>query len=243
MTDGTSEIAFAGDSPSSWPAAFAAASEAWQWRVHPNSRPLVDSEDWDRLFDTMRAAQEAAEQAGRWRREPLDLLTICGVHRRELSHSAALAWLCDPEADHGLGDRLLRRLLHLAGGEVEMTASVAVTTEVVCSRSRADVAVESDSWTLVLEVKIDAPESDRQCQRLFEDWQDAPEARFLFITPTGRPPRTANTPEAIAAWRCASWRKVLEALSSAIDESDGTVTTAVSQYRQTLHRLYGKRHQ
>ncbi|MFE9959172.1 PD-(D/E)XK nuclease family protein [Micromonospora sp. NPDC005299] len=241
MADGTSEIAFADDSPSSWPAAFAAVSEAWKRHIQAKSRPSVDSEDWDRLFDTMRVGQEAAEQSGRWRREPLDLLTICGVHRRELSHSAALAWLCDPEADHGLGDRLLLRLLHLAGGEVESTASVSVTTEVVCSQSRADVAVESDSWALVLEVKIDAPESDQQCQRLFEDWQDAPEARFLFITPTGRPPRTADTQEAIAAWRRASWRKVLEALDSAIDGR--TVTTAVSQYRQTLHRLYGKRHQ
>ncbi|MEU2614130.1 PD-(D/E)XK nuclease family protein [Micromonospora sp. NPDC007271] len=242
MTEGTPGMAFVGDSPPSWPATFAAVSEAWR-HIRTDTRASVANGDWDRLFDTMRAGQEALEQPGWWRREPLDLLTICGVHRRELSHSAALAWLCDPEADHGLGERFLRRLLRLAGVEVEITDSVSVATEVICSRSRADVAVESDSWTLVLEVKIDAPEADQQCQRLFEDWQAGPDPRFLFITPTGRSPRTANTPEAIAAWRRASWRQVLEALDSAIDESDGAVKTAVSQYRQTLHRLYGKRHQ
>jgi hypothetical protein len=38
-------------------------------------------------------------------------LTVRRLHRRELAQSAALAWVCDPEARHGLGDRFLRAVL------------------------------------------------------------------------------------------------------------------------------------
>lgn len=55
-------------------------------------------------------------------------------------------------------------------------------------RSRADVVVRGPFWSIVLEVKVDAGEGDGQCQRLFDDWSEDPDPRFVFLTRTGYHP-------------------------------------------------------
>jgi hypothetical protein len=50
----------------------------------------------------MAVEQQRLQQQGRWTRGAADLMTICGLHRKELAHSAALRWLCDPHCRHGL---------------------------------------------------------------------------------------------------------------------------------------------
>lgn len=101
-----------------------------------------------------------------WTHGPTDLLTVCGLHRWELTQSAALGWVCDPEARHGLGDSFLRSMLEATGDVPPITAPVVVDLELTRTRSRADIVVRGSSWTLVVEVKVDAGEGERQCQRL-----------------------------------------------------------------------------
>lgn len=222
--------------PTSWADVYAALAHAWAEIASDD-----DVAAWRRQLTEMEANQLRLRLAGRWRRDPADLLFVCSVHRRELIHSAVLAWLCEPGADHGLADRFLRGLLELGGAVTDLELTVDVRTEVSRETSRADLVVQTDAWTLVLELKIDAGEQAAQCQRLYDDWAAEPGVRLMFITPTGRAPSTAYTPAAHRAWQPVAWRQVLEALERAVTDAGTSATSAVTQYLQTLHRLYGRR--
>ncbi|WP_433612690.1 PD-(D/E)XK nuclease family protein [Dactylosporangium sp. CA-139114] len=222
---------------SDWAAAFDQMTSQW---ADLESSP-IDYTDWASQFKRMSAQQAALDTAGLWRSAPADLLTICGVHHRETAHSSALAWLCSDSETHGLGALFLRELLALAGEADHPTGPFEVGTEVVRANSRADLVAESMDVTLILEIKLDANESPRQCQRLYEDWHGTPGLRLLFVTPTGRAPVTTTSLAAAAAWRTAPWRRVLQALDRAVTISERPPTDVVAQYRQTLHRLYGRR--
>jgi hypothetical protein len=216
-----------------------------KWALLAPARAPLDAARWQQQLTQMTADQDALVRAGQWRRGALDLLTICGMHRRELAHAGALAWLCNSSIDHGLAAGFLHRVLRLAGHSGEVGPGVEVGTEVVGDTSRADLVARSDEWTLILELKIDAAEQPEQCQRLFDDWRDEPGPRLLFITPTGRRPTTTSTREARAAWRTASWRQILAALDEVMAEAttDGLAREAggaLHQYRQTLHKLFGR---
>jgi hypothetical protein len=215
---------------------------AWQdVPAEPTDDQVVAA--WQTRLTQMRATMLQMRRQHRWTRGPTDLLSICGVQRRETAHSAALAWLCDPEAGHGLKSTFLAALLALTGEPATMTEPVRVATEVMRDQSRADLVAQAPAWALVVETKIDADESPNQCQRLFEDWRDEPGLRMLLITPTGRPPRTTSTAPARDAWRSTSWQRVTGLLTHAIATAAPNVPGAVaaSEYARTLQRLFGRR--
>lgn len=197
---------------------------------------------WERRLSNMAREVTQLREAGQWLRGPSDLLTVCGLHRWELTQSAALGWVCDPEARHGLGERFLRALLATTGDTPAIDAPVFVDVEVIRMQSRADVVARGPSWTLVVEVKVDASESERQCQRLYEDWRDEPDPRFVFLTRSGHQPISAYSAEARRAWRPISWVHVLsrlrEAAASGGDDASGR--PALEEWLRTLDRLYGK---
>jgi hypothetical protein len=226
--------------PAHWPSAFQAVSTTWT-HVAPRSWGPKLVSDWRRQLDQLAAEQQRLDQAGRWRPEPRDLLTICRVQHRELVHSAALAWLCDPTGDHGLGDAFLTRFLGLARRSVHLVGHIDVDTEVSRPTSRADLVIQADAWTVVAELKVDASESYNQCQRLYDDWKDEPDLRLILITPLGRSPATVRTSAARAAWHTASWRQILDVLEDAIRSRPSPLSAAVEQYRLTLRGRYGRR--
>ena len=96
-------------------------------------------------------------------------------------------------------------------------------------------------WTLVAELKIDAIESERQCQRLYEDWRTDPGVRLVLITLSGRAPNSASTAEAVQAWNRLSWAAVLDAIDEAVRSTSTPEAPAVAEYRRTLRRLVRRR--
>jgi len=223
-----------------WTESFAKALHQW----HTIESNRIDSTAaWREQLVSMSAAQIQLQQQGLWARGPTDLMTVCGFHRKELAHSSALRWLSDPWARHGLGNAFLIGLLAATGDVPVSLTDAEADTEVARAQSRADLVVRGNSWTLVAELKINAGESDRQCQRLFEDWRAEPNLRLVFITPSGRMPMTTTTEVAARAWICMSWTDVLKVLEAAIEDGNGAgVAPAVEEYRRTLRRLTGRRH-
>lgn len=211
------------------------------WSDVPQSRTLAVASWWPRLT-SMTDEVAALRAQGRWNRGPTDLLTVCRLHRRELAQSAALAWVCDPEARHGLGDRFLRAVLAQTGDAPDVSPSVEVEVEVTRGRSRADVVVSGPFWSIVLEVKVDAGEGDGQCQRLFDDWSEDPDPRFVFLTRTGYHPISAFTVEARQAWRPMRWGHVLKLLreAAALGDLNAPGRPALEEWMRTLGHLYGR---
>jgi PD-(D/E)XK nuclease superfamily len=213
-----------------------------EWRSVAPTPAVVDMETWDNQFRSMAAHVADLRRRGLWRRGPTDLLSVCRVHRWELAQSAALAWVCDPEARHGLGTGVLAALLDATGRVPDLDGPTEVAVEASRARARADVVIRAPTCTLVIEVKVDATEGDEQCQRLYDDWHDEPDARFLFLTKRGKAPGTATTDEAKAAWTTMTWRTVAALLKTAVEAGDPAAAgrPAAQEWLRTITRLYGK---
>ncbi|MBB4755069.1 PD-(D/E)XK nuclease family protein [Actinoplanes lobatus] len=215
---------------------------AEKWRNLP-ATSSVDVVEWRSRFAVMKAEHDRLRLQGRWTHGPADLMSICGFHRKELAHGSALRWLCDPTGSHGLGDRFLVGLIRATGEPLEVSSDTTAETEISRERSRADLVVYGDRWKLVMELKIDAIESERQCQRLYEDWRMDRGVRWLFITLSGRAPVTTTTEQAALAWHRLSWSRVLSVLDDAVQAAgeEAPEVTAVAEYRRSLSRLTKRR--
>ncbi len=181
--------------------------------------PLADQiRQWSAALDVMQAEQRALIAAGRWLTGPADVLGVIGWDRWELAHSAAVAWLLDPRMRHGLGSRLLGKLLMrcFADDPLPDLGTAWCETEVPRGGSRIDILAHADGLTLVIENKVDALENSDQCETYFDYFHDDPGARFIFLTPTGDAPTTARSEAANAAWRALSYRDLLDDLKSVL---------------------------
>jgi hypothetical protein len=159
-------------------------------------------------FSQMVTAQRQMMDRGQWTHGPVTLLEVLDLQHSEVHHCRVLRWLLDPLAHHGLGAAFMRALstrldLHLACPE-----RARVDAEVPHARSRADVVIRDadNSWTVVIEAKINAAEGNLQAARLERDWPEP--AKLVFLTRRGGcVPLTAAGPE---RWQALSWTWVID---------------------------------
>jgi hypothetical protein len=212
-------------------------------------RPSVDLG----RFAAVKAHADSIIEAGRWTSGPDDLLGVLGRRRDELVHSRVIGWLLVPTNRHTLGRRFLRGLLDYVWPAENLLASGPVRVELEEPRgafdadglirgARADIVLRGESLCLVIENKVDAGEQPDQCERLYWAWSDqAVDTRYLYLTPSGRPPTTAYTAEVKHAWRVISYRDVRRILAASIADAgrDGALTgpSSVLQYLATLDHV------
>src|SRR5690554_752768 len=183
---------------------------------------------WKSALDSMQLEYEALVAKGEWLRGPSDLLSIIGRPRYETYHSAMIAWLLDPLARHGLGDRFLRSFLIACNVNWSFDNAQLATPTITCEEARdncrADIIFRIPGFTLVIENKVNAGEGDTQCDRLFSAFIKNEDAHFLFLTPSGRRPRTA-TGEAAEAFCTLSYSQLRSCLKSALDDTSNSAAS------------------
>ena len=139
---------------------------------------------------------------------------------------------------------MLDRFLHLAGlPRSESEEPVEVVLEATGGTAFVDVLVRSRSWTLVIEVKIDAVEQRDQAMRLWSDWRDEVTPGFIYLTPGGRETTTHVTEECRKAWVLMRWKDVAKHLSTVLQSPQAASARgneAARQYAMTLQSLFGK---
>ncbi len=197
-------------------------------------------EDWREAMSEMRHRQDQLVSEGKWRAGPSDFLKIIGRERDENTHSRMLGWLLDPTGRHGLGSALVRRLTeHCADRRQGVVRKVKVSEW--RNNREADLVVRGDDFTLVIENKIDATEQPGQCDDLYGNWRNENAPLFLFLTPDGREPCTATTPNAQSAFRTLSWTQMREMIEAARDESRSATDAedVVKNYLRTLKEMFG----
>jgi hypothetical protein len=202
----------------------------------------IDVEAWEQPITNMTRDYGTIRAAGRWQRGPSDFFGVLRISRGELAHCSMIAWLLDPEGRHGLGRALLDCLAdrHLSPIDRVGMRVRSVETEVQRYETRADIVVWGVTFTLIVEAKVDAGESWRQCDRLYDRFSTEPGSQFVFLTPSGRPPVTATGP-AGNAFVPLSFQHVADCLEAALETRDpaiGRGTEIARNYLDTLRKEF-----
>lgn len=216
-----------------------------EWREVSERQARVRLADWQVAMSEMRCQQDSLVSKGQWVSGPSDFLDIIGRARDENTHSQMLAWLLKPTARHGLGCGFARRLVeHCTGEPVSAPAAVRrVRFSYWMNGREADIVVWGQSFTLIIENKVDAMEQPDQCDGLYKRFKNESSPLFLFLTPDGRKPETATTQGAQQAFRALSWPKVRAILEAVLNESRPATAVAdavdvVRNYLRTLKEQF-----
>lgn len=188
----------------------------------PAEASRSELDEWRESMTQMIARQDGLVAGGKWLSGPSDLLGVAGVARNEMAHTRMLAWLLDPRGRHRLGDAVLQSLVHHVAAPAEVPSPLVVRSVHVshwCNGREADIVVFGRDFTLVVEVKVDAPEQEKQCDDLYANYRGKPGPLFLFLTPGGWFPYTA-TGSARQAFKTATWKQVREMIESALENRE-----------------------
>ena len=212
-----------------------------EWNAMLEDIAIGLSSQWESERKLMEARQLELVSNGEWLVGPTDLLSIIGRARWETYHNAVLAWLMDPCGTHEFGAAFLSWVVSAKLGLGRLALSELLKAKTACEvarpRSRADIVVRMPSATIVFEVKVDHFERDDQCRDLVLDWQEAPGAHFVFVTPHGRKPLTAG--ELADRFTSLSFRDIRSCLDGFLRgggsfEEYGPGIHAVATYQATL---------
>jgi PD-(D/E)XK nuclease superfamily len=181
----------------------------------------------------------------------LDVFNIfeaIGAVRQELRHSDFLAFLLDPQQNHGLGDAFLKKLLQ----KVLVSASITTTPitpidldvwtldQILVLREWRNIDIllidESHKLVIILENKIDTGEHSDQLRRYYLTVQQHFPGRTiigLFLTPEGEMP-------SYDAFLPVEYRQICNLLESLAESRASTlgaeVLIVIRHYTQMLRR-------
>jgi len=149
---------------------------------------------------------------------------VVGLKRKEVLNSSVLAWLLDPQGSHGFGHLALTALLNeitdkkspYLPSHYERYCQVCVETNPTGDiKNRVDIEIDADTFYLLIEVKIDAAEGQKQLLRYCEEAKSRAGGRpwaVAFLTPDGRASLTGVQYNPSPHIPCLSWRKLASAI-------------------------------
>ena len=178
----------------------------------------------------------------KWTRR-FNLFDVLGISRVEIRHSNALAWLMDPNENHGLGDGIIRGFIrHTVSFLSDMEAFDDLLMDchdliVLREWQNIDISAvsESQKYVLCIENKIGTGEHDDQLSRHLETVRRTyPDFRhrFIYLSPDGSEASDPNT------WIPMSYEDVLEIIGSTTDgaELSEGPRMLIEDYADTIRR-------
>ena len=151
---------------------------------------------------------------------------VAKLGRNEMRNSAVLAWLLDPQGNHGFGDLPLKALLSTVRecGNNRIPENFTRYCRVNVEKyptgdatNRVDIEIDADNFFMLIEVKIDAYEQKDQISRYIgEAKKRAGEQPWavVYLTPQGRVPLSAGEEADVP---CLSWRRLASVLTQALE--------------------------
>ena len=223
-----------------WRKRHAEAASAWTaLRRQDKEKTSALLAAWAERHQAAHSAQRVLVNSGRWHGGPRTLLAAIGVQNSELALTAGLAWLLRPDGHHRLGSALLSGLL----ARLSITGT-ADNVRVVCEESRgddqgsgldrktrADLVVYGDGWTIIIEAKTYAVEQDRQLDRLHHHWKREATPCFVFLTRNTRKPVSAI--DTSADWHSLTWDEIAQ-LARTAAHGQARASAGVIDYIETL---------
>lgn len=199
---------------------------------------LVIDEDLERLEDLL------AE---------FNLFDVLKIERRELQHSALLAWLLNPRGSHGLGDYFLRRFLSEAAlvardrgiGDVtplDVDGWKLDDIEVATERHHIDILLiaQADQFIALIENKIGAGEHSNQ----LANYRDTVAREYavlnsfpIFLTPDGALPTSQEDAKHYVPF---GYGKVAELILRTVKNRRSTISDGVADFLNQYARTLGR---
>ena len=184
---------------------------------------LIDTDKLEGFLKSLEQPLQIAKQSG-WLCDPWQ---VAGLKRDEVRNSRVLSWLLNPRDSHGFGDRLLVALL----AEIKLP-SFPLTVSKNCrvkeeqcpdgdQSNRVDIEVDDEKFYIIIEVKINASESDGQLAKYVGQAEKKARGRYwtvIFLTISGRPPKSAG--DYINKVIPISWRRLADVLANALKSED-----------------------
>ena len=223
------------DAANAWSLAYAAMAEEWDLLVVAAGQVRVAQ--WEEHFARIAKEEIHLRDSGRWLTGRTDWLGVLDRERHEMTHSRLLGWLCDPAGQHGMGTTFLTRFLAFADSPHPPDAQATVSFEVLgpSGETRADVVIELPTGAVVIENKVDAPESPDQCLKLSFDHPEP--AHLVLLSPYLSTPLTAG--DSVGRWRTMRWRDIRRLLTECVACATGPAAHIAREYEATLRRLFG----
>jgi len=199
---------------------------------------IVDNVDLERLEDLL------AE---------FNIFEVLEMQTRETRHSAFLAWLLDPDGNHGLGDYFSRRFLRLVARGARIGALSTITAfdvdgwelgDLVVERERHNVDIlitsEADGFVCAVENKILSDEHSGQLRRYRTIVaKEYPDLRPLHVFLTVEGDRPVHDEDA-ANYVPVSYTEIANLVDKVLDARWSTlgedVRSALKQYLMVLRR-------
>lgn len=174
-----------------------------------------------------------------------NLFNILKIARTEIRHSNMLAWLIDPNEGHGLGDSVLRGIIHYAientnhlGLDVFKTLLMDFHNFVILREWRnIDILAVSrqERFVVCIENKISSDEHDDQLERYREivksEYQGY-QVVFLFLTPDGYDSSDSEH------WQTIGYQNILDIIVAAKERTEllPDVSLLIENYVETVRR-------
>lgn len=181
---------------------------------------MIDKEALNQLENDDTFQQLSAEL------KKLNVFEILGITRTEIRHSNFLAWLLDPNACHGLGDRFLRAFVAKLGQAEQLPQNFSGCL-VRREWQHIDLLLlcPEEKYLLCIENKVFSGEHDNQLQRyrdvLEREYPDYTKS-FAFLTRDGRFPEGEKECQ---YWQPVSYTDVLDAIAEI--RKDAVITDEV----------------
>lgn len=174
----------------------------------------------------------------------MNVFRVLGINY-EVFHSRMLLWLFTPSADHGAGNRFLRRLFDAIELELASDATLAAEHRVdVPGASRwrlADVMIRTPSHLVLVENKVDQGYHDRQQiedeiiggRHIAEN--EGRQFKLVLVAPGPIPAATNAVIETTG--RFVSWQQMTELIESAgLQDLEPFVRQLIEQYIEFMRR-------
>jgi hypothetical protein len=205
------------------------------------SKPNIEE-----LLQFMAAATEPGQSVGTTPSHGFNVFSALRLERDEVRlHNRLIAVLIDPSASHGSGARFLKAFLRIADIRLGNPDACEVRLERRLGsngcQGRADILlIEGGRTRVCIENKIHAAEQDGQIARY---QRECPDAVIIFITPSGRRPKTEDV---VSSSRivCLSYRQhVYDWIRECVETSKDApgLQEVLSQYLGVIRSVTGRR--
>ncbi len=183
--------------------------------------------------------------------QEFNIFSILNLNRQEIRHSAMLAWLFNPQANHGLSvtpikilllqlldslpeDKRTKALLNIS--KLNPTG-INVTTESDTKTGRIDILIEGDSFVIGIENKIDTKDAIGQLPKYAKYMgQQFPHKLncLIYLTPGGAEPQEADNAVILLSYK--DIVSLIDNLLISIPRMAPQVHSLLLQYQQLIQR-------